>query len=73
MLLDAGPLYAAADTSDNNHAVCEELLSNPTGPLLVPALVVSEVAYLLGDRLGAHAEVAFARSIATGELNARYS
>jgi hypothetical protein len=34
----------------------------------VPALVVTEVAYLLGDRLGPHAELAFARSFERGEL-----
>jgi predicted nucleic acid-binding protein len=34
----------------------------------VPALVVTEVSYLLSDRIGAHAELAFARSIARGEL-----
>lgn len=68
LVVDAGPLYAAADTSDSNHAVCDELLNNATGPLLVPQLVVAEVAYLVGERLGAQAEVAFAQSIAAGEL-----
>jgi uncharacterized protein len=68
LIVDAGPLYAAADTSDSNHAVYDELLNNATGPLLVPQLVVAEVAYLLGDRLGARAEIAFAQSIAAGEL-----
>ena len=33
-------------------------------PLLVPALVLTEVSYLLSDRIGAHAEVAFASSLA---------
>jgi predicted nucleic acid-binding protein len=68
LIVDAGPLYAAADTSDSNHAVCDELLNNATGPLLVGELAVSEVAYLLGVRLGAQAEIAFAQSIAAGEL-----
>lgn len=31
-------------------------------------LVVTEVGYLLADRIGVHAEVAFTRSIADGEL-----
>jgi hypothetical protein len=26
LIVDAGPLYAAADTSDSNHAACNELL-----------------------------------------------
>jgi uncharacterized protein len=68
LIVDAGPLYAAADTSDSNHAVCDELFNRATGPLLVPQLVVAEVAYLVGERLGAQAEIAFANSIADGEL-----
>jgi predicted nucleic acid-binding protein len=34
----------------------------------VPALVVTEVSCLLSDRIGPHAELAFTRAIATGEL-----
>jgi predicted nucleic acid-binding protein len=34
----------------------------------VPELVVCEVGYLLSDRIGPHAELAFARAIAAGEL-----
>lgn len=45
-----------------------ELLSAAPRPLLVPALVVTEVSYLLADRIGAHGEVAWCRSIAKGEL-----
>jgi uncharacterized protein len=68
LIVDAGPLYAAADTSDSNHAACNDLLNNATGPLVVGQLVIAEVAYLIGDRLGAQAEIAFAKSIAEGEL-----
>jgi hypothetical protein len=34
----------------------------------VPSLVVTEVAYLLGSRLGAHAEVRFLGDLASGAL-----
>ncbi len=68
LIVDAGPLYAAAATEDNDHQRCVELLSQADGPLLVPQLVVTEVAYLLADRIGAHAEHAFARALADGEL-----
>jgi uncharacterized protein len=68
LLVDAGPLYAAAAKRDRNHGRSIELLSAAPRPLLVPALVVTEVAYLLGDRIGPHAELAFARSLARGEL-----
>lgn len=68
LIVDAGPLYAVGNARDVDHNACDDLLAEATGPLLVPTLVVSEVAYLLGERLGAHAEVAFARSIANGEF-----
>jgi predicted nucleic acid-binding protein len=68
LIVDAGPLYAAAAAKDRNHAKCVELLSTAARPLLVPSLVVTEVAYLLADRLGPTAEIAFASSIAHGEL-----
>lgn len=68
LIVDAGPLYASAATRDRNHHRCVELLSAATRPLLIPALVVTEVAYLLGDRIGPQAELAFARSVAAGEL-----
>jgi predicted nucleic acid-binding protein len=68
LIVDSGPLYAAAATADRNHRRSIDLLSGAEGPLLVPALVVTEVSYLLADRIGAHAELAFGRSIADGEL-----
>jgi uncharacterized protein len=68
LIVDAGPLYAAAARRDRNHQRSIDLLSSALRPLLVPALVVTEVAYLLGDRIGPHAELAFARSLERGEL-----
>ncbi len=68
LIVDAGPLYAASATRDADHSRCVKLLSKATGPLLVPELVVTEVSYLLSDRIGAHAELAFARAIAQDEL-----
>jgi len=68
LIVDAGPLYAAAATRDKHHDRAVELLSGSARPLLVPALVVTEVSYLLGDRIGPHAELAFARAVAAGEL-----
>jgi uncharacterized protein len=68
LIVDAGPLYAAAATRDKHHRRCVELLSNSPGPVVVPALVLTEVAYLLADRIGPHTELAFARSIRAGEL-----
>jgi uncharacterized protein len=68
LVVDAGPLVAAASTRDRNHQRCVALLSKAPRPLLVPSLVVTEVAYFLADRIGPHAERAFARSLRDGEL-----
>jgi predicted nucleic acid-binding protein len=68
LIVDAGPLVAAAATRDRNHERCVELLSGATRPLVVPMLVVTEVAYFLADRIGEPAERAFAASLRSGEL-----
>ena len=68
LIVDAGPLYAAAARGDRNHVASVELLASSPRPLIVPVLVVTEVAYLLADRLGPKAEIAFAMSIERGEL-----
>ncbi|MGO9321828.1 MAG: type II toxin-antitoxin system VapC family toxin [Solirubrobacteraceae bacterium] len=68
LIVDAGPLYAAAARRDKHHERAIALLSSSPRPLLVPALVLTEVSYLLADRIGAHAELAFARALADGEL-----
>jgi predicted nucleic acid-binding protein len=68
LIVDAGPLIAAAATRDRNHERCIELLGHAPRPLVVPLLVVTEVAYFLADRLGPEAERAFAASLEAGEL-----
>jgi len=68
LIVDAGPLYAAAARRDKHHEQSVRLLSRSERPLLVPALVITEVSYLLSDRIGAEAELALARSLADGEL-----
>lgn len=68
LVVDAGPLVAAAATRDRNHERCVSLLMQAPPPLIVPALVVAEVAYFLGDRIGHVAEQAFVRSLRDGEL-----
>src|SRR2546425_2723649 len=68
LIVDAGPLYAAFDADERHHAACRKLLESHPGPLLVPTLVVTEVAYLIGSRLGAEAETRFVGDIAVGLL-----
>jgi predicted nucleic acid-binding protein len=45
-----------------------ELLQSHPGPLVVPTLVITEVAYLVATRLGTGAEVRFLGDLATGSL-----
>jgi predicted nucleic acid-binding protein len=58
-VVDAGPLYAAADTDDEDHLACRAVLSRADLRLIVPALVVAEATYFVGRRLGAAAESRF--------------
>jgi len=64
-IVDAGPLYAAADESDDSHEAVLAVLQRPDLHLVVPALVITEVAYLIAKRLGPGAEVAFLRGMGT--------
>jgi predicted nucleic acid-binding protein len=66
LVVDAGPLYALADRDDAFHEECLDLLGSIPGPLIVPTLVITEVAFLIGARLGARAEVLFAQDLAEG-------
>jgi uncharacterized protein len=56
------------DARDPHHDECVELLRGHPGPLLVPALVVAEAAYLIGDRVGPRAEILFLGDVASGNL-----
>lgn len=58
-VVDAGPLYAAADTDDGDHAACLATLSRSDLRLVVPALVIAEATYFVGLRLGPVAERRF--------------
>jgi predicted nucleic acid-binding protein len=69
LLADTGPLVAVANTKDQHHAVCQELLETHPGPVAVPAPVIVEVCQLLASRRGTAAEAAFLTSLATGEAD----
>jgi uncharacterized protein len=66
LIVDAGPLYAYYDADDKHHTACLALLDGDPGPLVVPALAVTEVAYLVGRRAGWRAEVTLLGDIARG-------
>jgi predicted nucleic acid-binding protein len=63
IVVDTGPLYAAADTSDAHHAACAALLTNPADQLVVPVSVVVETSFLIERHLGPVAEATFLSSL----------
>jgi uncharacterized protein len=69
-VVDAGPLYAAADADDRDHAACVATLAREDLRLILPALVIAEATYFVGRRLGADAESAFLSGIAELDIEA---
>ncbi|HUZ82410.1 MAG TPA: PIN domain-containing protein [Gaiellaceae bacterium] len=63
-IVDAGPLYAAADADDRDHAASLATLSRTDLRLVIPALVIAEATYFVGRRLGPDAERAFLGGLA---------
>lgn len=69
VVVDAGPLYAYVDADDAYHTRCAEFLAGHPGALVVPQLVITEVAYLLASRLGTRAELLFLADLASGAFS----
>lgn len=68
ILVDTGPLVAAANRTDAHHTTSVAVLANAKPPRLVPGLVIAEVSYLLARDAGSTVEAEFLRSFTTGFL-----
>lgn len=68
ILADTGPLVAAMDTRDPAHARVATFLAANRETVAVPTLVIAEVGYFVGQRLGAAVEAAFVRQIGQGTI-----
>ena len=68
LLVDTGPLVAAADTSDAHHQTCKAVLEEHPGSLVTTAMVIAEAACLLDRQRAPRAEAAVFASIADGAL-----
>lgn len=68
LLVDTGPLVAAADSDDEHHRVCRALLEEDPGPLVTNAMVIAEAAYLIERQLGPGADAALFDAIIDGTL-----
>ncbi|MDQ2710187.1 MAG: PIN domain-containing protein [Actinomycetota bacterium] len=66
LICDTGPLLAALDAADPDHAACAELLGATSENLVVPALVLAELDYWCQRRLGAHAWLSFLDDVIEG-------
>jgi len=67
-IVDSGPLYAAVDADDDHHLSCLGVLGRVDLDLVVPAMVVAEVTYLVGRRMGPAAEAGFLDGLADLEV-----
>lgn len=68
MIVDTGPLVAAADRADTWHRKCSDFLATAMEPLLVPTPVIAEVCYMVARTGGSKAEAAFLRLFGKGLL-----
>lgn len=69
ILVDTGPLVAAANRNDTHHRASTEALAAGRLPRLVPGMVVAEVGYLLARDAGSSVEAGFLRSFKNGFLD----
>lgn len=69
-VVDAGPLYAAADLDDADHDAAFSTLSRDDLHLVIPTMVVAEVTYFIGSRLGGAAEARFLAALADLDVEA---
>lgn len=54
ILVDTGPIVAAANRSDRHHDACVRALMEVAPPRLVSGLVIAEVCYLIARDGGVH-------------------
>jgi predicted nucleic acid-binding protein len=66
LICDTGPLLAALDAADPDHARCARLLTEADEDLVVPALVLAELDYWCGRRLTPEAWLIFLDDVLAG-------
>jgi predicted nucleic acid-binding protein len=69
-VVDTGPVLAAADQFDADHARSRLVFERPDLRLVFPAMVIAEASYLLGQRFGPEVEARFLSSLAEAEVEA---
>ena len=66
LICDTGPLLAALDADDPDHARCVQALNDAQEDLVVPALVLAELDYWCARRLPPHAWIVFLDDLLAG-------
>ncbi len=66
LILDTGPLLAALDAADPDHARCAQLLTDSAEDLVVPVLVLAELDYWCARRLSSDAWLIFLDDVLAG-------
>ena len=68
LVVDAAPLIASADRRDPRLLSVAWVLEREPGEVILPSVVMAEVDYLIGQRIGRHARRAFLSDIAGGRF-----
>lgn len=66
LIADTGPLVAMLNAKDRHHEACTALFRRFRGPIVVPAPIVTEVAYFLQIEPGPAVEAAKSASTSPG-------
>jgi uncharacterized protein len=66
LIVDASALYAQADRRESRHADVSRILRSEPGTLVTSELTAAEADYLMLERLGLEAELAFLADLAEG-------
>ena len=66
ILLDTSGLLSALDAAQPLHARSRTTLTESAGPLMLSPFVLAELDYLLGRRVGRHAQQALLQEVAAG-------
>ena len=69
IVIDTGPVVAAANRKDDHHEQCVELLQGFPGPLLLPAPLITEIGYMLYSRAGQEPRLIFSATSPTACTN----